>query len=35
MLAPRYYVALTTYTTVKIENAPKAPVTATDIISIL
>ena len=35
MLALRYYVTLTTYTTVEMENAPKAPVTATDIISIL
>ena len=35
MLAPRYYIILTTYTTIKIENAPKAPITATNIISIL
>ena len=35
MLAPRHYVALTTYTTIEMENAPKAPVTATDIIFIL
>ena len=35
MLTLYHYIILTTYTTIKIENAPKAPVTATNIISIL
>ena len=35
MLTLKYYIILATYTTIKIENVPKAPITATNIISIL